>query len=232
MYIQGEQMRYRFFREHKYVSYMLSEFERKIAKTDFSSTPAVLALKEPLLALWEMMKGHAAYETEAIFSLLVNKGQTLHHDVEQDHLQHEKSFQEFMQGLDNIIEEEQKEERLALGYIFYLSYRFFVADNLRHLHMEEALIMPALQKLYTDEELSKVEARTYEHMSANQMIQMMEHLFPQMDINDKIFFLADIKKTQPDKFKHAFEGVLYLLTKEEQRAAALQLSIERKETIF
>ncbi|MBS0286964.1 MAG: hypothetical protein JSR17_06695 [Proteobacteria bacterium] len=209
-------MRYRFFREHKYVSFMLTEFERQVAKTDFSSTVAVNALKEPLFALWELMKGHAAYEQEAIFSLLAKKGQTLHQEVEQDHLQHEKYFQEFMQGLENIIKEENKNNRIELGYIFYLSYRFFVADNLRHLHLEEALIMPALQKLYTDEELSKVEAHTYEHMSATQMVQMMEHLFPQMDINDKIFFLEDIKKTQPDKFKEAYKGIVYLLTDEEK----------------
>lgn len=217
-------MRYRFFREHKYVSFRLTEFERRVAKTDFSAITDVLALKEPLLSLWELMKGHAAYEDTAIFALLRSKGENLSEELEKDHLEHEQSFTEFYAALDNIAAE-ATEERLHMGYLFYLTYRFFVAENLRHLHMEEAFIMPALQEHCTDAELSLVEASTYNHMTSTQMIEMMSHLFPHMDINDKIFFLQDIKKTQAAKFKQAWEGIKHQLTVDEQQMAEQQLNL-------
>ncbi len=219
-------MRYRFFREHKYLSFRLSEFEREVAKTDFSDEAAVLTLKAPLQSLWELMDGQGAYEESAIFSLLCKKDATLTQNVENDHLQHEQYFQEFTQAIENILAENSPQERVHLGYLFYLSYRFFVAEILRHLHMEEAFIMPALQKHYTDDALSLVEASTYNHMTSSQMVEMMLHLFPHMDINDKLFFLEDIKKTQPEKFVQAWEGIKSHLTKLEQKIITEKLMLE------
>ncbi len=83
--------------------------------------------------------------------------------------------------------------------------------------MEEAFVMPALQKHYTDEELSQVEASTYHHMTSSQMVEMLMHLFPHIDINDKIFFLRDIQKSQPEKFIQAWEGIKNELNLEEQK---------------
>ncbi len=219
-------MRYRFYREHKYVSFMLTEYERLLAKTDFTSLSAVNALKEPLNLLHALMSGHAAYENSAIHELLRQKGSTTHQSIEKDHGEHEQQFEAFTIGLANITNCDDEQMRLSLGYIFYLSFRFFVAENLRHIHIEETVIMPELQKYYSDEELSCVEAKTYEHMTSLQMIQMMEHLFPHMDLNDKIFFLGDIKKTQPEKFAYAWLGVVNNFTIDERICIIKKLGLE------
>ncbi len=219
-------MRYRFYREHKYVSFMLTEYERLLAKTDFSSISAVNALKEPLRLLHALMNGHAAYENSAIHELLRQKSSTAHEAIEKDHEEHEQQFEAFTAGLENITNCADEQMRQSLGYLFYLSFRFFVAENLRHIHIEETVIMPALQKLYSDEELSTVEAKTYDHMTSEQMIQMMEHLFPHMDLNDKIFFLGDIKKTQPEKFSYAWLGVATTFNLEERISIIKKLDLE------
>jgi len=87
-----------------------------------------------------------------------------------------------------------------MGYTLYLTYRKFAADNLIHLHEEETKILPELQRLYTDDELRQVEAPTYEKMTPEEMIGMMQALFPHMNPSDKSAFLSDIQKLQPEKF--------------------------------
>ncbi|MBS0290149.1 MAG: hemerythrin domain-containing protein [Proteobacteria bacterium] len=214
-------MRYRFYREHKYVSYMLTEFERKVAKTDFSNSIEIAALQDPFNTLWALMQGHAKYEDNAIHTLLLNKEKSLPTIIAQDHADFEQRFIELAQGLDNIFHCDDAKERLELGYIFYLSYRFFVAENLRHIHLEETVLMPILQELYVDEILANVEATTYKNMTSQQMIEMMAHLFPHMDINDKVFFLSDIQRAEPEKFNIAYAGILPTLTSNEQKKISI-----------
>lgn len=90
-------------------------------------------------------------------------------------------------------------------------YRKFVGDNLLHLHQEETLILPELHRLYTDEELKKVEAKTYAIMTVEELVEMMEHLFPHFNPQDRYAFLQDIKDCQPDKFALAWQEIQELI---------------------
>ena len=75
------------------------------------------------------------------------------------------------------------------------------------MHEEETVILPELQRLYTDKELKAVEAETYHHMTTAELIHMMEILFPHMNPDDKEAFLTDIKESQPEKFIEAWIGI-------------------------
>lgn len=193
-------MRYRFYREHKYVSYRLSEFERLTAKIDFTDIAQVSELKAQLSSLAALMNAHAAHEDKAIHELLRQKGSTIHQTIEADHRHHAEFYQQLEQQLNNISENSNFEKKLTLGYHFYLSCRLFVSENLQHLHKEETLIMTELQKLYTDNELRTVERNTYDHMTPTDIVHMLEVLSPHMNTSDHEFFLAEIKLAEPEKY--------------------------------
>jgi hypothetical protein len=197
-------MRYRFYREHKYVSFELSELERLIAKTDFKDDAQVSKVEEQLILLENMLKGHAAWEDGSIHELLRKKGSNLHEAIENDHKHHEEMFKQFKNQLTEITNCIDIIEKLKLGYEFYLLYRLFVAENLQHLHKEETIIMPELHKLYTDDELRQLDFSTYSHMTSEEIVHMIEVLFPHMDVNDYEHFLRDIKDSQPEKFKEVW----------------------------
>lgn len=192
-------MRYQFYREHKYVSSALNDVERLIAKTDFRNELDTLNAQSAFQELTEMLEGHAHYENEKLHRLLDKKGSKVHQHAEDEHALQQQKITE-IQSLFNQILEPSINERIALGYNLYLTYRKFVADNLAHLHEEETLILPELQRLYTDEELKRVEAETYNIMSSDEMIEMLRVLFPHMNSVDKEAFLSDIKECQPDKY--------------------------------
>jgi hypothetical protein len=200
-------MRYRFYREHKYVTYRLYEFERHIAQTDFNSHLQIVKLKDQLASLVELMQGHAAHEDQTLHELLKLKGSSLYKSIEADHFHHDKQFKTLAKNLDEILANENKPEQISLGYHFYLAYRLFVSENLRHLHQEETIIMPELQRHYSDDELRAVEFNTYGQMTPEELLDMVIILFPHFNADDRNNFLSDIKAAEPEKFAKVWHEI-------------------------
>lgn len=218
-------MRYKFYREHKYVSAAVNDVERLIAKTDFTVRSEVENVKLALDGLIQMLKGHAYYENETLHAMLKAKDSAVYHDVEADHIQYDQQLQDLETRLTRVIECSNPEEQVELGYQLYLFFRKFAGDNLLHLHEEETVILPELQRLYTDEELCKVEFKSYNMMSAQDLIHMMEVLFPHMNSHDHEVFLADIKACDPVKFAAAWKGIQSKLNPDERLFLAKKLEI-------
>lgn len=218
-------MRYQFYREHKYVSAALNKLERLIAKTDFRNSQGVATIEQEFQLLSEMLKGHAQYENERLHVLLKRRNSKIHAHAEEDHAYQDEQLQQVQQLIHRISNVPTADEKVSLGYTLYLTYRKFVADNLLHLHEEETMILPELQRLYTDEELKQVECPTYKEMSSEDMVGMMQELFPHMNPSDRLAFLSDIQATQPEKFLSAWKGIAPELEEEEKASLIQQLQI-------
>lgn len=193
--------RYRFYRVHKFVSFELSELERLIARADFRKYSEVENVKQRLIALENMMSGHASYEDNAIHDLLRKKGSTVHEAIEEEHQHHHEQYNQFKNQLDAILAINSAEAQEQLWHEFYLNYRLFVSENLKHLHLEETVLMQELQRLCTDEELQSIQFATYSRMTPEHMAQMMAVVEPHINPNDKLFFLNEMKMAEPEKFR-------------------------------
>lgn len=205
--MQHSKMRYRFYREHKYVSYMFSELEKLVAKSDFRDKNQVHIINNQLNNIEELLTGHASWEESSIHELLRKKQSLVHAFIEVDHNEHAEQFKKLKEMLIFIADATYEQEQIHKGYIFYLTYRLFIANNLKHIHDEETIIMPELQKLYSDDELRAIEFGTYAKMTPQQMVHMMEVLFPHMNPSDREFFLTDIHDAEPEKFLVAWKGI-------------------------
>lgn len=205
-------MRAKLYREHKYVSFALNELERLIAKTDFTNDAAIVHIQEEWQVIQEMLKGHADHEEQNFHPLLEKKGSTIHREAHKTH-EHQEEALENLHYLLNAIT--TSPDRIEAGYQFYLAYRKFVGDNLLHLHEEETKLLPELQRLCTDEELRATEYPTYDLMTAEEIVEMVQVLFPHMNFSDKQAFLTDIKLAQPQKFHRLWEKATQFLSTEE-----------------
>jgi len=218
-------MRYQFYREHKYVSAALNDLERLIAKTNFRNSQEIARVNIAFHELTEMLTGHAEYENERLHTLLKNKRSKIHEHAQADHAHQDEQLLEIQRMIDSVSKTSSDDEKVALGYRLYLSYRKFVADNLIHLHEEETMILPELQRLYTDEELKQVEAQTYRTMTAEEMVHMMQILFPHMNPSDRAAFLSDIHEVDPDKFTIVWPAIAPMLDRQEQSNLVQQFQI-------
>lgn len=194
-------MRYRFYRVHKYVCFELAEFDRATAKTDFLDPTACLTLKEKLISLTHLLKHHAEYEDAHIHDLLRQKNSRLQLTIEKEHQVHEQMFNDLMHQLEKIIAAQEHGEKILMGNEFYLSYRLFYSEMLKHLYDEEKNLLPELQALYSDDELAKLQAKTYQKMTPEQMLGMLNVLFPHANPEDMCFFINEMKIAEPEKFK-------------------------------
>ncbi len=218
-------MRYQLYREHKYVSSALNDLERLIAKTDFRNPQEIILVEQTFQSLTDMLNGHAQYENDRLHTLLKNRHSKIHEHAEEDHAHQDEQLLKIQGIINSISNAPTDEEKVSIGYTLYLTYRKFVADNLIHLHEEETMLLPELQRLYTDEELKQVEAPTYKKMTPEEMIGMMKVLFPHMNPSDRLAFLSDIKEIQPEKFNAAWHGIAPTLSQDEQTSLSKQLQI-------
>lgn len=218
-------MRYRFYREHKYVSSALNDLERLIAQTDFCDSDALEKVRGSFISLSDMLKGHAEYENNRLHALLKRKNlsSSIYAHIEEDHALQDKQLLEMEEIIQGIAQESDREKKIERGDHFYLTYRKFVADNLAHLHEEETTILPELQRLYSDAELQQVEAETYRQMSSEDMLHMMGVLFPHMNTHDRRAFLFDILTLEPEKFDAVWTGVRALVDEREYAMIEEQL---------
>ncbi|MDP1835024.1 MAG: hemerythrin domain-containing protein [Chlamydiales bacterium] len=200
-------MRYQFYREHKFVSASLNDVERLIAKTDFRETKATEEAKSAFNGLTSMLQGHADYENSRLHTLLEKKGSQVHKHAEEDHAHQDGQLSELHGLFEKISAAQSNEQKIALGYQLYLTFRKFVSDNLAHLHEEETILLPELQRLYTDEELKQVENESYSVMTVDQLVEMLQHLFPHMNPADHEAFLADIRDLQPEKYPAVMQKI-------------------------
>lgn len=219
-------MRYRLYREHKYVCFELTEFDRQTAKTDFTNENEVTSLSEKLTALTSLLKHHARHEDESIHELLRIKGVSIHHHIEADHHAHEDKFNELSEQLEKIQNLSSNDEKICMGHEFYLAYRLFHSELLQHLYYEETTLNDKLQSLYSDNALRTIDAKSYKQMTAEQLVQMMEVLFVHMNSNDRFHFLFDIHQSQPEKFAKAWPQIAPKMSKTEQEQIATQLPIK------
>lgn len=220
-----EVMRYKFYREHKYVSFALNDLEREIAKTDFRVLTEVEKIKIRFESVAQMLKDHARYENDALHELLRKKQSAVYEHSEEDHQRYDDILDDLSLRLKKVQAEQSEDERVESGYQFYLWYRKFVGENLIHLHEEETIILPELQRLYTDKELKAVEVDTYRRMTSEEMIEMMQVLFPHMNPDDKEAFLVDIKECQPGKFVEAWQGIQPHLSSKEKEILMRKLDL-------
>lgn len=194
-------MRYRLYRVHKYVCFELSEFDRLVAKTNFLDLKSCKVLQEKLQALIGLLTHHGAYEDEHIHDLLKQKNSHIYVDLEQEHHRQEEDFNSLKMQLNDIIALEDKDEKILSGNAFYLAYRLFHSEMLKHLYDEETILLPELQRLYSDDELAALQAKTYAKMAPEHMLGMLDVVFPHMNLEDITFFINEMKAAEPEKFE-------------------------------
>ncbi|MBX9976703.1 MAG: hemerythrin domain-containing protein [Alphaproteobacteria bacterium] len=199
--------RSRLYREHKYVFFVFCDLIQCIGSLDFSEKGAIKKAADRLQALQSLLDSHADYEESRIHALLKKKKSLVCHEAEMQHQSHDAFFEKAHHMLSAIEKQDTQSDKNHLGYMLYLELRSFFAHNLLHFDYEEKIILPELQRLASDSEILDIDAQSYRQMDPDQVIHMMDILFPHMNADDRFTFLHDIKKCQPEKFDAVWQGI-------------------------
>lgn len=207
--------RYRLYREHKYIFYVFSELLQLASTLDFSNGQSLGKLQIELKKLDGLLQSHAEYEESRIHLLLKNKNSTLLNEAEHHH-RDQKLFLEKMMNQVNMADGMKESEAHFFGYELYLDLRNFFSHNLNHFDYEERVIMPEVQRLSSDDEIREIDRLSYRQMSPEQMVDMMQVLFPHMNCDDRYTFLSEIKECEPQKFEIAWDSICLSIEENER----------------
>jgi len=201
-------MRYNFYSHiHRFMRQYLFKFEGVVAKTDFNVERQRQHLKGKFEEFKALLEGHAKHEDNVYHPMLKAKEPIIVAAIESEHKQQDIKLADLDATLAKITSTSSKQAQIALGYEFYLNYTDFIKCYLNHLIQEEKVVMPALQQHYTDTELREVTLTTYEHMTPQQLVEMLDELFPYLNSYEKAVFVTDIKDSCPEKFDEVWQSI-------------------------
>ena len=184
-----------FFREHKYVQYVLSRAAVLFSQANFIDKKALDKIEDELNNVKALLAGHAKHEDSEIFPLLKTINEKLYHELISEHSHHAALFAEMELILTQIKTTTIPAEKIKLGEMFYLKFQSLQVADMQHRLKEEMQALPALQDNYSDEELRSIEAKVYNQMTIEQTSVMLITLFPHFNANDRLFFFTEISKT-------------------------------------
>lgn len=219
-------MRYRFYREHKYINFVLFELEKEIRKIEFSDELMLSKLLEKFIQLSMLIKGHMEFESNVIHPLLKNKNILLYTSILADHQNYLKGLKELEAEL-QAISNTNLEDKIQKGYIFYINFRLFIIRTLELFNQEETFVMIELQKHYSDNELRQIHEDTYNQMKSEDIVQMFEVLFPHMNSEDQHAYFADLKYFDPQKFDEVWHSIGPKLADLINNSNRLELGLEK-----
>ena len=216
-------MRYKLYREHKYISAAVNDVVRLLAKADFLLPETIIEIKEAFANLWPVLAWHSRYEDEVYHPLLASHGVYDFAQIETDHLENKQKIIMLEKQLAAVAALTNPVERVEQGYQLYLAFRKFSTQNLEHLDVEEECLLPALQRLCSDDELRVAEFGIYKVMPIDEMIQTIKTIFPHMNVHDRRAILTDFKACDPQRFAALWEGIQADLAPAERASLAQKL---------
>lgn len=218
-------MRYRLYREHKYLLMNFDKVLQLCGVTDFSVQEEVDVMSKSIEQLFLLLQGHADFEESRIHALLRANGSLLADKADADHAEHKVAEDLINVHFEAIRKETDKTMKHQYGYALYLNLRDFLKETLEHLSYEERIIMPELQRLCTDDELRDIDFISYKQMTPEQMVHMMEELSPVMNLSDKHVYFEDMNLCEPEKFSIAWQKLKDLVSTSEAKEIEASISI-------
>ncbi|HYD99671.1 MAG TPA: hemerythrin domain-containing protein [Alphaproteobacteria bacterium] len=198
----------------------------RIGATDFADPAATAALLGALRRQLALAAAHLEHEDRHIHAALEARAPGASGTLESQHDDHRAGFAE-LAGLIAGIEAAGPAARPALGHRLYLAYSRFVAEDFEHMAEEETVVLPELQRLFSDAELMAIEGAILAEIEPPEMMEYMRLMLPAMNRTERAGLLGLMRQGAPPE---AFAAVLDhaarpLLPPEEWRDLAARLDL-------
>ena len=164
----------------------------------------VAELLVDLATLCQLAEHHLSNEDKWVHCALEDRAPGSTARLVESHAHHRQSF-ESLEALIVRIQAADPTERPRRMKQLYLRFSLFVADDLAHMAEEEELMLPVLQSLFTDEELSGIEDRILSELTPEEIMGCGRLMIPAATRADRISLLAAMRANAPAE---AFEAIM------------------------
>jgi hypothetical protein len=153
-----------------------------------------------------VLASHARHEDEHIDPLLRVHMPALAEQVEADHATLEARFAWIVALARDLVDAPVSQQRSG-HHLLYLELSGFTSRYLRHQLVEEAQIMPALDRLLGPEQCGALHGAIVGSIPPDEMARFLAFMLPAMNPFDRLEVLTGVRMTAPPE---AFDGVVGL----------------------
>jgi len=168
--------------------------------TDERATKASLAALEHFL---ELLHEHAGHEDRTVFAETHKFEPEMVDELEKEHHEIGTHLDQVHKSIARVLAATTNEERIEAGDDLNRAVNTFIAFYLTHLTHEEATVLPATWKHFTDEQLVAMRIDVQRHTSPARYAEWMRWMFPAMNINELVDMFRAIKAHAPPPFYEA-----------------------------
>ncbi len=208
---------------HKFLEKNGSQILICLAKMNFKDLREIEIIYNQIEDYVTTLKNHAQWEEEFIFNKFFSKDEILLFFGEHTDLDNKsKKIIEELKAISNC----DIQSRVFKVKQIYLDFKIFYASNLTHFHNEETNFLSMLQERATDDEIRAIDKPIYQHMSSNEIMEMLAGLFPPINLSEKKNILNDLKNFNPVNFECALPEIRKMLTVAEVAELGSDLTYE------
>jgi len=145
----------------------------------------------------DMLHQHAVHENLYIFPKVAPNEPKMIDMLTQEHEKIEEKITTMLKTTADLSMIESGDQRMEKGNALYQEANDLFAFYLTHNNNEEATILPATQKYYTDEALRAVRATIMKSMSPEQSADWLSWIFSSVNPNEATSLLVELKESAP-----------------------------------
>ena len=182
---------------HKALRAVMADCLLAVGRADPTDPQDVADARARVCALMDLCVSHVHHENNFVHPAIEARTPGLTADVAQDHFEHLQRIARLRTGAQQLGAVDETRLPGAL-HALYLDLSLFVAENLRHMHVEETEHNAALWCAYTDDELRAIHGALVVTIPPAEMMQVMRWMLPQMNAPERLALLTGMRQDAPE----------------------------------
>ncbi len=192
---------------HKALRAQLTDTLVAVGRMDVHDDEECRSRLAQVRTLAEALESHLAHEDAFIHPAIEARMQGASHGTAADHLHHAAQIEALRAQVAAVETAQEPLPRAGSAHQLYLMLADLVADNLRHMAVEERQNNRMLQAVYSDAELIELHDRLVASIPPQEMALTLRWLLPQLTPSERAGLLGTMSQSMPPE---AFTGVLSL----------------------
>lgn len=189
---------------HKALRALMADSLLALGRMDSNDAADVAQCAERVRGLLAICAGHVRHENDFVHAAIEARAPgasaAIAHEHE-DHVQHIAGLGDLVTAVCNAA----PEHRAAAAARLYRELALFVADNFRHMHVEETAHNAVLWARYTDAELVEIHDALVASVPPQEMMAIARWLVPSVNPLERLHLLLDMRAKAPAE---AFEAII------------------------
>jgi len=178
---------------HKGLRACLADTMNRVGKVDASDPQDVADATAQVRDMLDLCRTHLEVEEGFLHSALEARQPGSSRQTARDHVDHHKAFIELDAALKEVDQADTQDLPVATHRL-YQKLALFVADNYKHMHVEESENNSVLWKHYNDDELLDIQKSLVVAIPASQMSVFQRWMIPAMAPFERAGMLAAAKR--------------------------------------